>query len=72
MCQISGETEAGSNGKGGSFFSQYLFYDFKDANVLTRYFVVNGAVNRGEFAIGPTFKLGKKTVVKPAFGATTP
>ncbi len=69
--QWSGETELGSNGRGGSFFSQYVFYDTKGANVLTRYFWVNGVLRRGEFSVGPTFHLKNDTVLKLQFGATT-
>lgn len=67
---LSGETEVGTDGKGGSFFSQYLFYDFNRVNVLTRYFWVNGVLERGEFAVGPTMKLGD-SVLKLQFGGTT-
>ncbi len=68
--QVSGETESGTDGRGGSFVSQYVFYDWKDDNLLVRYFWVNGAVNRAEVAFGPTFKTGN-TVTKLQFGATT-
>ncbi len=68
---LSGETEVGSDGKGEDYFSQYLFYDFKNLNVLTRYFYVNGVLQRGEFAIGPTVALSKDNVLKFQFGGTT-
>ena len=68
---LSGETEVGTDGKGEGFFSQYLFYDFKKVNVLTRYFYVNEVLQRGEFAIGPTLKLRNGNVLKLQFGGTT-
>lgn len=68
---LSGETEVGSDGKGEGYFSQYLFYDFKDVNVLTRYFYVNGVLQRGEFAIGPTVTFNKDNVLKFQVGGTT-
>ncbi len=68
---LSGETEVGTDGKGEGFFSQYLFYDTKNVNVLTRYFYVNGVLQRGEFAIGPTLKLSNSNVLKLDFGGTT-
>lgn len=69
--QMSGETEAGSDGKGGSFVSQYLYYDFPRLNLLGRYFWVKGVLQRGEFALGPTLQLNKTTTVKLQFGGTT-
>ena len=68
--QTSGETETGTNNRGGAFVSQYVFYDWPNANLLTRYFWVNGAVNRAELAFGPTLKIGG-TVLKLQFGSTT-
>ena len=68
--QVSLESELGSDGKGHGFFSQYVFYDFTHANVLTRYFWVNRQVHRGEFALGPTVRVGK-TSVRITLGATT-
>ena len=68
---LSGETEVGTDGKGESFFSQYLFYDIEHVNVLARYFWVNGVLQRGEFAIGPTLKLNSGNVLKLQFGGTT-
>ena len=68
---LSGETEVGTNGNGGSFFSQYVFYDFSKVNVLTRYFYVNGVLERGEFSLGPTIGLGNGRVLKFQFGGTT-
>jgi hypothetical protein len=67
----SGETESGADGKHEVFFSQYVNYDTKNWNILTRYFWVKGVVNRGEFAAGPTFKVTEHTVVKLQFGGTT-
>lgn len=67
---LSGETEIGTDGKGHPFFSQYIFYDDKNINVLVRYFWVNGNLNRGELAIGPTFRFGR-TTLKLQFGGTT-
>jgi hypothetical protein len=67
----SGETEVGTDGKGENFFSQYVFYDVENYNVLVRYFWVNDALNRGEFAIGPTFKIKQQNVLKLQFGGTT-
>lgn len=67
---LSGELEIGTDGKGHPFLSQYLFYDDKKLNVLVRYFWVNGNLNRGELAIGPTFKFGR-TTLKLQFGGTT-
>lgn len=68
---LSGETEIGTDGKGEGFFSQYLFYDTKNINVLTRYFYVNGVLKRGEFSVGPTLKLGNGNLLKLDFGGTT-
>lgn len=68
--QASGETELGTDRLGDEFFSQYIFYDWKEANLLTRYFWVNGVLNRAEFAFGPTVKIGGATV-KLQFGGTT-
>lgn len=68
---LSGETEVGTDGKGEGFFSQYLFYDTDKVNVLTRYFYVNGVLQRGEFAVGPTLKLGNSNVFKFQVGGTT-
>lgn len=70
LADIGGETEIGSDGKGGTFASQFLFYNEEHWNGLARYFWVNHAVARGEFAIGPTFKRGKSTT-KFSVGATT-
>lgn len=68
---LSGETEVGTDGKGEGFFSQYLFYDIKNVNVLTRYFCVNGVLQKGEFSIGPTLRLGDSNLLKLDFGGTT-
>jgi hypothetical protein len=68
---LSGETEVGTDGKGDGFFSQYLFYDTENVNVLARYFSVKGVLRRGEFAIGPTLKLNDSNVLKLQFGGTT-
>lgn len=68
---LSGEAEVGTDGRGEGFFSQYLFYDLKNVNVLTRYFWVNGVLRRGEFAVGPTLKFGNGSVLKFQFGGTT-
>lgn len=68
---LSGETEVGTDGKGEGFFSHYLFFDTKNVNVLARYFYVNGVLQRGEFAIGPTLKLGNSNVLKLQFGGYT-
>jgi len=68
---LSGETEVGTDGNGEGFFSQYLFYDFKHVNVLTRYFWVNEVLQRGEFAVGPTLELNNGNVLKLQFGSTT-
>ncbi len=68
--QTSGETEVGTDDRGGSFASQYIFYDWPQMNLLARYFWVNGAVNRAEFAFGPTLKFGE-TVVKLQPGFNT-
>lgn len=68
---LSGETEVGSDGKGEGFFSQYLFYDTKNTNILTRYFYVNGVLQRGEFALGPTLKFNQNYILKFQFGGTT-
>ena len=69
--QLNGETEIGSNETGESFASQYVNYDFVRTNVLTRYFWVNRTLERGEFAVGPTFKLNEDTTLKFQFGGTT-
>lgn len=68
---LSGETEVGSDGKGQGFFSQYLIYDTRHVNVLTRYFYVNGVLQRGEFALGPTAHFGKENILQFQFGGTT-
>lgn len=70
FAQIAGETEVGSDGQGERFFSQYVFIDTANIGGLARYFWVNDAVHRGEFTVGPTFKIGK-LVLKPQIGATT-
>lgn len=67
---MSGETEVGTDRKGGEFFSQYLFYDTKNINILARYFYVHNLIKRGEFAIGPTMKFNDN-VLKLQFGGTT-
>lgn len=68
---LSGETEIGTDGKGEGFFSQYLFYDLKNINILTRYFYVNKILRKGEFAIGPILKFSNNHVIKFQFGGTT-
>lgn len=68
---LSGETEIGTDGKGEGFFSQYLFYDLKNTNILTRYFYVNKIIRKGEFAIGPTLKLSNSHIIKFQLGGTT-
>ncbi|OGN16322.1 MAG: hypothetical protein A3C88_00890 [Candidatus Yanofskybacteria bacterium RIFCSPHIGHO2_02_FULL_50_12] len=68
--QVSGETEALTNGKGGSHVSQYVFYDWNTVNLVTRYFWVNNAVNQFEFGLGPTLKV-HNTTLKLQFGGTT-
>lgn len=62
----SGESEVGTDLRGGAFVSQYAFYDFADEhgkpccmNFLARYFWVNDTLHRGEVAFGPTFRIGK-------------
>ena len=70
--QTSGETEFGSDGKSGTFFSQYLFLDAKQWNLVGRYFWVNNALNRVEFAAGPTIKFGRNHgLLKFDFGGTS-
>ena len=69
---LGGETEAGSDGRGESFFSQYLLYDFASVNVLARYFWVNDVLQRGELALGPSFTFGDgANALKFQFGGTT-
>ena len=68
--QFSGESETGTDAKGGAFVSQYVFYDRPTTNVLVRYFWVNGKVDRAEFGFGPTVKLGRVTW-KTQFGIDT-
>ena len=68
---ISGETEFGAQGNGEKIFSQYLFYDTEKTNFTARYFWVDQVVERGEFAIGPTFSLGNSTTIKLWAGGTT-
>ncbi len=70
FAQASGETEFGTDRQDGRFASQYVFYDWAHSNLLTRYFWVNGAVNRVEIAFGPTFKFGT-AIVKPQLGFTS-
>ncbi len=70
QAQVSGETEVGTDHKGGEFASQYVFYDWPKANLLTRYFWINNALSRFEIAIGPTVKVGQATW-KMQFGGTT-
>ena len=70
QAQTSGESLVGTDDRGGAFAYQYVFYDWQSCNLLTRYFWVNGAVNRGELAFGPTIKKGD-TTVKGMFGGTT-
>lgn len=67
---VSGETELGTDGKGEPFISQYVFYDTERSNLLTRLFWVEGVLNRGEFAYGPTLKMGE-VGLKLQFGGTT-
>ena len=70
FAQITGETEIGSDGRGERFFSQYVFVDTVHVGGLARYFWVNDVAHRGEFVVGPTFKINK-LVLKPGVGATT-
>ena len=70
FAQVTGETEVGSDGRIEGFLSQYVFIDWKEINVLSRYFYVIGRVNRGELAIGPTISLGP-TTAKLQIGGTT-
>jgi hypothetical protein len=71
QAQVSGETEVGATrGQADGFTSQYVFYARPNLNMVARYFFVNGQVNRAEFAIGPTFKLGRWTW-KAQFGIDT-
>lgn len=67
--QVTGETEVGTDSE--AFFSQYFFVDWDHANVLARYFWVEGVLERGEFAIGPTFNFGGGNIVKFQVGGTT-
>lgn len=66
----SGETEAGGAEKSPTFASQYVFYDAPHVNALARYFYVNDVLERGEFAVGPTFNI-KGVTTKLQFGLTT-
>jgi|SRR3989344_3535817 len=67
---FSGETELGTDGRGEAFASQYAFMDGSKWNILVRYFKVHEVLSRGEFAIGPSFKL-KSGLAKLQFGYTT-
>ena len=67
---LSGETEMGGGKKSSFFASQYLFYDEAQWNLLARYFYVDKVLNRGEFALGPTFQT-HGVMTKFQFGATT-
>lgn len=69
--QLSGETEAGSDGKGESFLSEYLFYDFLNVNLFGRYLWINNILERGEFAIGPTITFKDTSLIKVTVGMTT-
>lgn len=55
---LNGETEFGTNGKGGEFFSQFLNYDGTRLGLVTRYFKVEKTLERGEFAVGPKASTG--------------
>ena len=68
---FSGETELATDGKGQSSFSQYVFYDFNNINILTRFFWINHVFEKGEFATGPTIRLGHANILKLQFGGTT-
>lgn len=70
FAQITGETEIGSDGRGERFFSQYVFVNTAHLGGLARYFWVNDVVHRGEFVVGPTFKIAR-LILKPGIGATT-
>lgn len=67
---ISGETEWQFDGDGGRGFSQYLWLDTEYINFKSRYALVETVLERGEFAIGPTFRVGDFTL-KLWAGATT-
>lgn len=70
--KASGESEFGTDGKGGTFFSQYLLADGPQWNGLARYFIVNNVLQRAEFAIGPTLPLGNGgSLLKLTVGGTT-
>lgn len=68
--KIGSESEIATDGKGHLSFSQYLFIDSERWNGLVRYVVVQEGVNRGEFAFGPTFSVGRAKV-KLQLGGTT-
>ncbi len=70
MAQVSGETETVVDGKGHPAISQYVFFDAKSWNGLVRYYGERNGLHRGEFAVGPTVKVGK-TTLKLQFGGTT-
>ncbi len=68
---VSCETELGTDSGGEHFFSQYVFFDTKNTNVLSRYFWVRGVLNRGELAAGPTLRFKKGQTLKLQIGGTT-
>jgi hypothetical protein len=74
--QINTETEAGTDGSGNDFISQYVFFDHNvqgkavGLSALGRYTNVQDSVHRGEFGLGPNFHF-KKGFLNTYLGGTT-
>ncbi len=65
------ESEAGTDGNGIPFFSQYAFWQDGGLNGFGRYFYVEGVKNRGEFGFGPRFGRHALRNVQLQLGGTT-
>ena len=55
---LNGETEIGTDGQHGEFFSQFLNYDGAKIGFVGRYFKVENVLEHGEFAVGPNVSTG--------------
>jgi hypothetical protein len=67
----SGEAEFIQTQKGHQEYSLYVFTNAKKVDVLSRYTLVEGTLNRGEFAIGKTISASDRLIVIPYGGLTT-
>ena len=73
---LSTETEAGTDGNGNSYLSQYVFYNHNadgrklGLSALVRYSNAEKSLHRWEFALGPNWRTKKASLDSYVGGAT--